>query len=131
FPPNDPGDIRRWSYGDVENNGVYYHPQLTHYAHQVFEQFFFKKLGLQYADLSGRDSRHERARQDHDIPHRITFPVGWLHQWMLSPMQAGDIFETWIDTVDLARDHIGVRAKVYDQSRELAAVVIWVRWARE
>jgi hypothetical protein len=41
---------------------------------------------------------------------------------MLKPMQAGDIFRTWIDTVDLAKNHIGVREK-------LAAVVIWVRWA--
>jgi len=124
-------DIRRWSYGDVENNGVYYHPQLTHYAHQVFEQFFFKERGLQYADLSGRDSRHEEARLKHTpkIEDRITFPVAWLHQWMLKPMQAGDIFRTWIDTVDLAKDHIGVRALVYDERAKLAAVVIWVRWA--
>jgi hypothetical protein len=40
--PTQYDDIRRWSYGDVENNGVYYHPQLTNYAHQAFEQFFSK-----------------------------------------------------------------------------------------
>jgi acyl-CoA thioesterase FadM len=48
---------------------------------------------------------------------------------MLKPMQAGDIFRTWIDTVDLAKNHIGVRAHIYDEREKLAAVVIWVRWA--
>src|ERR1044071_2209475 len=85
---------RRWSYGDVENNGVFYHPQLTHYAHQVFEQFFFRQTGIQYSDLSGRDERHLSARLGRTPPitNRITFPVLWLHQWMLQPMGAGDAF---------------------------------------
>jgi acyl-CoA thioesterase FadM len=131
WTPTRYDDRRRWSYGDVENNGVYYHPQLTHYAHQVFEEFFYNKThGLHYAYLSGRDPIHQEARQKHSIQHRMTFPVGWLHQWMLKPMRAGDVYQTWIDTIDLAKDHIGVRAHVYDECGNLSAVVIWVRWAR-
>ena len=131
WKPHHYDDVRTWSYGDVENNGVYYHPQLTHYAHQVFEQFFYEKCGLHYADLSGRDPRHQRARQNHSpsIQYRMTFPVQWLHQWMLKPMQSGDIYKTWIDTIDLSRRHIGVRAHVHNEANELAAVVIWVRKA--
>jgi hypothetical protein len=34
WTPGSYDDIRKWSYGDVENNGVYYHPQLTHYTHR-------------------------------------------------------------------------------------------------
>jgi acyl-CoA thioesterase FadM len=132
WKPGSYDDVRRWSYGDVENNGVYYHPQLTHYTHQVFEQFFLNNThGLHYSDLSGRDLIHEKARQKHSPPiqHRMTFPVGWLHQWMLRPMRAGDIFQTWIDTIDLD-SRIGVRARVYDDGDRLAALVIWVRWAK-
>jgi acyl-CoA thioesterase FadM len=126
-------DSRRWSFGDVENNGVFYHPQLTHYAHQVFEQFFFKETGIQYADLSGRDRRHSKARSNHRPPitKRLTFPVLWLHQWMIEPMEAGDVFNTWIDTVDLTEERIAVRAHVFKEDRERAALVIWVRAAKE
>lgn len=114
WKPRRYDDIRTWSHGDVENNGVYYHPQLTHYAHQVFEKFFYEKCGLHYTDLSGRDPRHEEARRSHSIKRRMTFPVQWLHQWMLKPMHAGDLYKTWIDTVDLPNRSIGVRAHVYN-----------------
>jgi len=123
---------RRWSYGDVENNQVYYHPQLTHYAHQAFEEFFFRRTGLHYADLSSTAPRSEEARRQHVPPiPRMTFPVGWLHQWMRKRMHAGDLFRVWIDTVDVAEDRIGVRAWVAAESSEIAAVVIWLRWARD
>ena len=77
WKPREYDDTRTWSYGDVENNGVFYHPELTHYAHQAFEGFFFRERGLQYADLSGRDARHEQTRLAHTPPirARVTFPV--------------------------------------------------------
>ena len=121
---------QRWSYGDVENNGIFYHPNLTHYAHQVFEEVFFKECGLLYVDLSGKEPNHEKARQSHEPPlERMTFPVQWLHQWMGKPMRAGEILKTWIDAVAVADKRVGVRAWVYDEDNELAALVIWLRWA--
>ncbi|MEK6282965.1 MAG: hypothetical protein AABN95_21620 [Acidobacteriota bacterium] len=125
-------DVRRWSYGDVENNGVYYHPNLTHYAHQVFEEVFWRERGITYADLSGRDDRHREARQRHDPPidGRMTFPVQWLHQWMKEPMIAGDVIKMWVDAVAVADKRIGVRAWVYTESNKLAALVIWLRWCK-
>jgi len=124
-------DRRTWSYGDVENNGVYYHPQLTHYAHQAFEQFFFKECGIHYADLSGKEAWNLQARQNHEPKiERMTFPVGVLHQVMLKPMYAGNVYQSWIDTVDLPDDRVGVRAHVFSEKHEWAAIVIWVRWAR-
>jgi hypothetical protein len=131
-------DVRRWSYGDVENNGVYYHPNLTHYAHQIFEDVFFRERGILYTDLSGRDEQHLRARQIHEPPieARMTFPVQWLHQWMGKAMYAGDVIKTRIDAVSVADKRVGVRAWVYTEStespgrHELAALVIWLRWAR-
>ena len=125
-------DIRRWSYGDVENNGVYYHPNLTHYAHQVFEEVFLLQKGLHYTDLSGREQRHREARQRHTPPigARMTFPVEWLHQWMRLPMYAGDTTKTWIDTVRVAERQVGVRAWIYTEGHDLAALVVWLRWAK-
>ena len=104
---------RRWSYGDVENNGVYYHPQLTHYAHQAFEEFFYRRVGLHYVDLSRRtvESGSETARLKHSPPIPLmTFPVEWLFQLMTHPMIAGEIFRITIDTVDIDAKRIGVRA---------------------
>jgi len=123
---------RRWSYGDVENNGVYYHPQLTHYAHQAFEEFFYKRVGLLYVDLSRttQDSQAKRSQLSTPIP-LMTFPVEWLHQYMARPMFAGDMYRITIDTKDIDMKRIGVRAWVYDESDTLAATVIWLRWALE
>src|SRR2546430_6574815 len=123
---------RRWSYGDVENNGVYYHPQLTHYAHQAFEEFFYRRVGLHYVDLSRRDEKSQAARSAHSPPIPLmTFPVEWLHQWMHRAMHAGEQFRITIDTVDIDAERIGVRAWVYNEKGKVAAVVIWLRAAVE
>lgn len=119
---------RRWSYGDVENNGVYYHPNLTHYAHQVFEEFFAERVGLHYTNLSGTDCQSEETRKRRGI-ERMTFPVEWLHQYMKYPMAAGDRFDIGIDTVKIDARRVGVRAFVFDSQNRIAAVVMWVRWA--
>jgi acyl-CoA thioesterase FadM len=123
---------QRWSYGDVENNGIYYHPQLTHYAHQAFEEFFYRRVGLNYVDLSRRENESQTARSAHSPPiQRMTFPVEWLHQWMPRPMVAGEKFRITIDTVDIDANRIGVRAWVYNEQGKIGAVVIWLRWAVE
>lgn len=119
---------RTWSYGDVENNGIYYHPNLTHYAHQAFEEFFKDRVGIHYVDLS-RDTTSSQAQRDGHNIQRMTFPVEWLYQWMSKPMEAGDSFDICLDTVDLDWKRIAVRAWVLDQSDDVAAVVIWLRWA--
>ena len=123
---------RRWSYGDVENNGVYYHPQLTHYAHQAFEEFFYNRTGLHYVDLS-RGTDYSQSKRSHHSPPipLMTFPVEWLYQYMARPMFAGDTYRITIDTVDIDMNRIGVRAWVYDERDALAATTIWLRWAVE
>lgn len=130
--PRDRPFRRTWSYGDVENNGIYYHPLLTHYAHQAFEEFFFTKTGLHYVDLSRQTERSKKARDNH-VPRipRMTFPVEWLYQWMVRPMEAGDSFCIGLDIVSLTRARIGVRAWVFDDADALVAVVIWLRAAVE
>lgn len=117
----------KWTYGDVENNGVYYHPTLTHYAHQTFEEFFAQRVGLDYVDLSRVSDGSDKRRQELGI-ERMTFPVVWLHQYMCRPMHAGDEFTIGIDTVEINATRIGVRAYV-SNSAGIAAVVMWVRAA--
>ena len=53
----------------------------------------------------------------------MTFPVEWLHQWMLRPMYAGDTIKTWVDTIRMTEKQVGVRAQVYNDENLLAAVV--------
>lgn len=120
--------IRRWSYGDVENNGIYYHPSLTHYAHQVFEEFFLTRVGMNYTDLSRDDNQSEQKRKARNI-ERMAFPVEWLHQYMKIPMAVGDTYKIGIDTVGIDSRRIGVRAFVFDSHDKLAAIVIWIRCA--
>jgi acyl-CoA thioesterase FadM len=123
---------RTWSYGDVENNGVYYHPQLTHYAHQAFEEFFNRRVGFHYVDLSRISTKSNDLRTDHVPPiPRMTFPVEWLFQWMYRPMYAGEQFRITIDTVKISSERIGVRAWVYNEPGQLTAAVIWIRAALE
>lgn len=40
------------------------------------------------------------------------------------------MIKTWIDTVHVAEKRVGVRAWVYTEGDDLAAVVIWLRWAK-
>lgn len=49
---------------------------------------------------------------------------------MRLPMYAGDTIKTWIDTVPLAEKQVGVRAWVYTEADDLAALVVWLRWAK-
>jgi hypothetical protein len=122
---------RFWSYGDVENNEVYYHPQLTHYAHQFFEEVFHQKTGLHYVDLS-RDADDSKQKRHTKNVERMTLPVLWLHQFMLQPMRAGQEFETYITVMSLDYQKVAVRAWSYihtPDGRDLAAVVIWIRKA--
>lgn len=37
-------------------------------------------------------------------------------------MEAGDLFHTWIDTVDLSVERIAVRAHVFTENRETCGV---------
>jgi hypothetical protein len=138
-PLSEPPDLEgRWSYGDVENNGVYYHPQMTHYAHQAFENYFERRTGVHYVDLSRVSAASENVRRKHRPPiERMTFPIGFLHQGMAKPMFAGESYRIQIDTceVDRGLDVIAVRAWVYDvdPNGELtypAALVCWLRWAK-
>jgi len=119
---------RTWSYGDVESGGVYYHPNLTHYSHQFFEEFFRERVGLHYADLSRDSDESKRARLVKGIP-QMTFPVVWLYQYMKQPMEAGDSYTLLIDTVEIDKYRIAVRAWAISDANSVAAVVIWIRCA--
>ncbi|MDJ0837372.1 MAG: hypothetical protein QNK37_12710 [Acidobacteriota bacterium] len=123
---------RRWSFGDVDSNGVYYMPRLQHYAHQAFEELVLDKLGMGYLDLSRQSPESASARGAHDPPiPRMTFPVRWCHQINYKPMYAGELFWISFDAVPVDKRKVGVRAYIYDKNETLAAVVIWFRWAQE
>lgn len=117
-----------WSYGDVENNGVFYHPNLTHYAHKAFEEFFHKRKGLHYVDLS-RDS-DKSAQKRAELPaKRMTFAVSDLYQHMSCKMEAGDTFQIGIQAEKVDAERIAVIAGVYDAKSIYVGAVIWIRWA--
>lgn len=56
----------------------------------------------------------------------MTFPVGWLHQWMGKPMYAGSLFHIGMDTLDVSKYHLGVRAHIFSEGEQHVALVIWV-----
>lgn len=123
---------RRWSYGDVENNGVFYHPKLTDYSHQAFETYFLIKTGLTYSDLSrdSYESMMKRKKFNKDL-ERMTFPIGAFYQFMFAPMKAGDEFGIWIDTINISPKILGLRAwTISTEDFKAKAVVAWLRWAK-
>jgi len=119
---------RTWFFGDVEGNGVFYHPHLVHYGHQVFEEYFRDRVGLHYADLSRESDESAKARKQLDCS-RMTLPVVWCHVHMRSPMYAGDSYEVAVDATKVDNHHVAVRAWVVSPESGLSAEVYWVRVA--
>lgn len=120
-----------WAFGDVEANDIYYMPRLLDYAHQAFERLLYNATGVRYAYLSGtsRDAREARSKHQPPMP-RMTLPAHWFHQVNYRPMYAGEQYFISFDAVPLNPKRIGIRAWVYNQEEELAAVLIWLRWVQ-
>jgi 4-hydroxybenzoyl-CoA thioesterase len=64
-------------FGDIDHAGIAYYPNLFHYLHIAFEEFFESHVGIPYPDLLDRD--------------RIGFPTVRVATEFLEPIRYGDI----------------------------------------
>ena len=125
---------RQWSFGDVEANGVYYHPRFLHYAHQAFEIWFEKRFGLSYADLS-RAEPDARARRMEKLGNEAASPFtlapGALYAELYSPMRASDRYRLWPTMQRIGERRVVVVVLLFGISPLApAGYVAWLRWAR-
>ena len=66
-------------FGDIDRAGIAYYPNLYHYCHVAFEDFFDEHLGISYPDLIEQE--------------RIGFPTVRVESYFKRPIKYGDILE--------------------------------------
>jgi YbgC/YbaW family acyl-CoA thioester hydrolase len=66
-------------FGDIDHAGIAYYPNLYHYCHVAFEDFFEEHLGTPYPELIEKD--------------RIGFPTVRVESYFKTPIQYGDVLE--------------------------------------
>ncbi len=63
-------------FGDIDHAGIAYYPNLYHYLHVAFEEFFEDYIGIPYPDLIDRE--------------RIGFPTVRVETEFLGPIRYGE-----------------------------------------
>jgi len=64
-------------FGDIDHAGIAYYPNLYHYLHIAFEEFFEEHVGITYPDLLDKE--------------RIGFPTVRVATEFVEPIRYGDI----------------------------------------
>lgn len=64
-------------FGDIDHAGIAYYPNLYHYLHIAFEEFFESHVGITYPDLLDKE--------------RIGFPTVSVNTDFVEPIRYGDI----------------------------------------
>ena len=73
-------------FGDIDRAGIAYYPNLYHYCHVAFEEFFENFVGLSYPRLIEE--------------HHIGFPTVRVESYFRRPIKYGDVLRV---TVGVAR----------------------------
>lgn len=81
-------------FGDLDPAGVAYYPNLVHYLHVAFEDFFAGGLGCPYPDV---------------IASGIGFPTVKLEMEYASPVRFGDDLEVAVGIEHVGRTSVRVR----------------------
>ena len=66
-------------FGDIDHAGIAYYPNLYHYCHVSFEDFFEEHLGVPYPEMIEKD--------------RIGFPPVRVESYFKTPIKYGDVLE--------------------------------------
>ena len=66
-------------FGEIDPAGVAYYPNLYHYCHMAFEDFFEEKIGVSYPDLIEKE--------------KIGFPTVRVESYFRRPIRYGDVLE--------------------------------------
>lgn len=79
-------------FGDVDRAGVAYYPNLYHYLHVAFEEFFEQFAGIPYPDVLDQD--------------KIGFPTARVETDFRRPIRYGDTLEVAISVPHVGKSSV-------------------------
>lgn len=79
-------------FGDIDHAGIAYYPNLYHYFHIAFEDFFEEFIGTPYPDLLDRE--------------RIGFPTVKVETEFIRPIKYGDTLHITITVETIGRTSV-------------------------
>jgi 4-hydroxybenzoyl-CoA thioesterase len=74
-------------FGDIDHAGIAYYPNLYHYCHVAFEEFFEEHVGIPYPELIEKE--------------RIGFPTVRVESYFRRPIRYGDVLAIHVGVVRL------------------------------
>ena len=85
-------------FGDIDHAGIAYYPNLYHYLHIAFEEFFENHVGIPYPDLLDKE--------------RIGFPTVSVSTDFNEPIRYGDILSIRIAVTRIGISSVGILFEV-------------------
>lgn len=79
-------------FGDVDHAGIAYYPNLYHYSHVAFEEFFEQFVGIPYPRVIEEE--------------RIGFPTVRVESYFRRPIKYGDILEIGVSVTRLGESSV-------------------------
>ena len=79
-------------FGDVDHAGIAYYPNLYHYCHIAFEEFFEEFVGMPYPTLVERE--------------HIGFPTVRVESYFRRPIKYGDVLEVRVGVVRVGESSV-------------------------
>src|SRR5262245_36248403 len=79
-------------FGDIDPAGIAYYPNLYHYTHVAFEQFFEEFVGIPYPTVIAE--------------HRIGFPTVRVESYFRRPIKYGDTLEVTVGVTRLGESSV-------------------------
>ena len=79
-------------FGDVDRAGIVYYPNLYHFCHVAFEEFFEEFVGIPYARLTDEEG--------------IGFPTVRVESYFRRPIKYGDMLEVRVGVTRLGESSV-------------------------
>ena len=79
-------------FGDIDRAGIAYYPNLYHYCHIAFEEFFEEFVGIPYPKVIDE--------------YRIGFPTVRVESYFRRPIKYGDILEVRVGVTRLGESSV-------------------------
>lgn len=95
-------------FGDVDAAGILYYPRLYHCLHVAMEEVFAAELGIDYAELVGRDRRG--------------FPTVSVETEFRRPLRHGDEIEVEVAVERVGRSSTAWRYRVFRRGESEPAI---------
>ena len=86
-------------FGDIDHAGIVYYPRFLHYFHVAMEEFFLRRLGINYAEVLNQ--------------RRFGLPTVHLEADFRSPLRYGDHIDVEVGIESVGTTSIAWRYRVF------------------